>query len=125
VACEGECCQREQADRDIVASRCGRGERAACAAGSPNCPHHGPGCRLPLARSPGMRGGAAGGSVTHRIVWSGWSFWLINQNDQPLRAGDTAGLTALITSAVAGLGLSLVHPAPGPAMMSMHLVLRR
>jgi hypothetical protein len=44
--------------------------------------------------------------VTHRIVWSGWSSWLINQDDQPLRAGDTAGLTALITSAIAGLGLS-------------------
>ena len=32
---------------------------------------------------------------------------------------------SVITSAVAGLGLSPVHPAPGPAMMSMHLVLRR
>lgn len=125
MACEGECCQREQADRDIAAPHRGRAQRAACAAGSLDYLQNGPGCLLSRAGPPGIRCRAANGSVFHRIVWSGWSFWLISQNDQPLRAGDTAGLTALITSAVAGLGLSLVHPAPGPAMMSMHLVLRR
>jgi hypothetical protein len=125
VAREGERCQREQADRDIVAPRCGRGERAACAAGSPDYPQDGPGCLLPTARSLGMRCRAAGESVSHRIVWSGWSLWLMTQASHPFLDGLTLGLTALITSAVAGLGLSPTHPAPGPEMMSMHLVLRR
>jgi hypothetical protein len=74
---------------------------------------------------PGRRRRAAGGPAFHRIVWSACPFWSISQNVQPFLDALTPGLTALITSAVAGLGLRPTHPEPGPETMSMHLVLRR
>jgi hypothetical protein len=52
--------------------------------------------------------------VSHRIVWSGWSFWLMIQNDQPFLDALTLGLTALITWAVAGLGLRPAHVTGRP-----------
>ena len=67
----------------------------------------------------------SGRAAFHRIVWSACPFWSISQNVQPFLDALTPGLTALITSAVAGLGLRPTNPEPGPETMSMHLVLRR